>query len=90
MNEPKKCFAYYVEVFSIRLDKNYIIQSKLFKTIVEAKIFVQSIQYLDNELRITLNGLVGDEENYDIVVIGKFVEQLRGLELVFTNKEYYI
>ena len=88
MNEPKKCFAYYVEVFNIRLDKNYIMQSKTFKTIGQAEDFVELIEYLDNELRITLNGLVGDEENYDIEVIGVFKEQLYGLELVFTNKEY--
>lgn len=88
MNEPEKCFAYYVEVFNIRLDKNYIMQSKLFETMEEAENFAKSIEYLDSELRITLNGLVGDEEDYDIIEIGNFVEQLYGFDLVFTNKEY--
>lgn len=86
MNEPKKCFAYYVEVFNIRLDKNYIMQSKLFETMEEAENFAKSIEYLDDELRVTLNGLIGDEENYDVIVIGSFIEQLYGLDLVFTNK----
>lgn len=88
MKEPKKCFAYYVEVFDVKLDKNYILQSKIFKTMEEAENFVKLIDYVDDDLRITLNGLIGDEEDYDIIVIGSFKEQLYGLDLVFTNKDY--
>lgn len=85
----KKIIAYYVELFHAQLDKNYVMQSKTFKSIDDAENFVKQINYVDDELGIDLMALYGeDEENYDIYKLGHFLETpIDGLALEITNEK---
>lgn len=83
MNEREKCFAYYVEVYHKEDSTRYVLQSKNFNTIEEALNFAKLIDYLEDNYEANLMGLVGDEEEYDIIQIGWFKEQLYGLDLIY-------
>lgn len=84
MNEPKKCFAYYVEVFNIKDSSTYILQTKKIETIEKAYQFTLNFSYINNEFSVDIMGLVGDEENYDIVRVAS----VRYGELYRINKDY--
>ena len=70
MNEPKKCFAYYVEVFNTKDSSTYILQTKKFNTLEEAYQFTLIFSYVNSEYTVEIMGLFGNEENYDIIRIG--------------------
>lgn len=86
-SKDKKIVAYYVELFHNRVDENYILQSKVFKTIEEAEKFVKMISYVDSDLGIDLMVLVGTEEDYDIYKLGHYLENPEGFVLEITNYE---
>ena len=79
--------GYYVELFHTQLDKNYILQTKVFKNINEATQFVKQITYVDSDLGVDLMALVGTEEDYDIYKVGYYLEHPEGFVLVVTREE---
>lgn len=77
-NENKKIFNYYVEAFHTEVDAPYILQSQCFETkekaIRFAKKFLKAMDYMDDCLGFDLMAFYGDEENYDIIKLGHFLE----------------
>lgn len=65
---------YYVEVYSDLIDEPYILQSKWFKTIKQAKEFIEQLDYLDEDFKIDIMKSKFDKEgNYNNIEIAESI-----------------
>lgn len=65
---------YYVEVYSDLIDEPYILQSKWFKTIKQAKAFIDQLDYLDEDFKIDIMKSKFDKEgNYNNIEIAESI-----------------
>lgn len=65
---------YYVEVYSDLIDEPYILQSKWFKTIKQAKEFIEQLDYLDEDFKIDIMKSKFDRDgNYSDIEIAESI-----------------
>ena len=65
---------YYVEVYSDLINEPYILQSKWFKTIKQAKEFIEQLDYLDEDFKIDIMKSKFDRDgNYSDIEIAESI-----------------
>lgn len=91
MNEPKRIFNYYVEMYHKDVDQAYILQTRFFEAKKEAisfaKKFLKNVDYIEGGLVINLMACYGDEENYDIITLGYFEDNGKYVETLIIVEE---